>query len=277
MNIRLLRGRYFDGRDRFSDDLLNHAAVPRVGSAIVNSAFASRYFADSDPVGRVIVVDDDREFGPLRTIVGVVSDSRQRSVAEPARPTVFVPHAQHPDIIRPSLAVRTSLPVAAVAPLIRDRLGGFDPQLVVLGIRPMDAVIAGALSRPRFNLLLMASFASVALLLAAVGIYGVMAFLVTQRTREIGIRMALGARAADVMRLVLTEGMAPVIAGGAAGLAASFVATRALQTLLYGVTPLDVPSVAAAPAILVGVALLACVLPARRALRVDPLVALRDE
>ncbi|HTM25478.1 MAG TPA: ABC transporter permease [Vicinamibacterales bacterium] len=277
MNIRLLRGRNFDGRDRFSDDLLNHSAAPRVGSAIVNNAFAARYFADSDPVGRVIVVDDDREFGALRTIVGVVSDARQRSVAEAARPTVFIPHAQHPDIIRPSLAVRTSLPVAAVAPLIRDRIGAFDPQLVVLGIRPMDAVIAGALSRPRFNLVLMASFAAVALVLAAVGIYGVMAFLVTQRTREIGIRMALGARAADVMRLVLAEGMAPVIAGGAAGLAGSLAATRALQTLLYGVTPLDTPSVAAAPAILVGVALLACVLPARRALRVDPLVALRDE
>jgi putative ABC transport system permease protein len=185
-------------------------------------------------------------------------------VSETPRPTVFIPHAQHPDMIRPSVVVRTAVPLAAAAPLIRARLNALDPQLVVLAIRPMDEVVSGALSRPRFNLLLLSSFAIVALALSAIGIYGVLAHLVAQRTREIGIRMALGAPAGDVVRLVLGEGMGPVAAGVLAGLAASAATTRIVRTMLFGVT-------------LAAVALLACYLPARRATRVDPLVALRDQ
>jgi ABC-type antimicrobial peptide transport system permease subunit len=137
--------------------------------------------------------------------------------------------------------------------------------------------VSGALSRPRFNLLLVASFALVGLLLAAVGIYGVVSFVVTQRTREIGIRMALGARARDVRRLVVRDGMLPVIAGATLGIAAAIPATRAIRSLLFGVAPLDAVSFAIAPAVLVSVALAACLLPARRATRVDPLVALRED
>src|SRR5262249_49541895 len=149
--------------------------------------------------------------------------------------------------------------------------------LLVQRIRPMEEVVAGALSRPRFNLLLVGGFAALGLLLAAVGIYGVVSFLVTERTREIGIRVALGAGGADVLRLGLREGMTPVAAGAGAGIVASLVATRAVRTLLFGVTPLDPVSLAAAPALLAAVALVACYLPARRATAVDPLVALRDE
>ena len=207
----------------------------------------------------------------------MVSDVRGHTVAEEPRPAVFIPHAQNPDVLRPSLVLRTSLPFNATAGVIRQRIGEFDPQLLVLRIRSMDAVVSTALSRPRFNLLMLSSFALVALALSAVGIYGVLAYLVTQRTREIGIRMALGARASDVARLVLREGMAPVALGGLAGLIAAALAARALRTMLFGVTPLDPVSFAAAPALLAAVALLACYLPARRATRVDPLVALRDE
>jgi ABC-type antimicrobial peptide transport system permease subunit len=141
----------------------------------------------------------------------------------------------------------------------------------------MDDVVAGALARPRFNLLLIGSFALLGMMLAAVGIYAVVSFLVAQRTREIGIRMALGARAGDVLRLVIGEGITPVVVGAAAGLACAAVVTRALRSMLYGVTPLDAVSFVSAPALLLIVALLACYLPARRAAAVDPLVALRDE
>jgi predicted lysophospholipase L1 biosynthesis ABC-type transport system permease subunit len=202
---------------------------------------------------------------------------RAHSAAETAEPAIFLPHAQHPGVFRPSLVVRSALPPETLAAAVRERLQTYDPQLLVLRTRTMNEVVSGALSRPRFNLLLLVSFAVVALGLAAIGIYGVVAFVVAQRTREIGIRMALGARAADVLRLVLREGMAPVALGAGAGMIAALLATRALRSMLFGVTSLDPVSFAAAPLLLGTVALLACYLPARRATRVDPLIALRDE
>jgi putative ABC transport system permease protein len=277
LGIPFLRGRNFTAGDRWTDDQLNASTVPTGGAVIVNGTFASRYFPGQDPVGGTIVLYDDQTFGWLRTIVGVVGDVRGHAVSEPAAPAVFVPHAQHPDVFVPSLIVRSSLPPDAIAGVIRERIATFDPQLLVQRIRPMDDVVSGALSRPRFNLLLLGSFAVLGLLLAAVGIYGVVSFLVTQRTREIGIRMALGARASDVVRLVLAEGMAPVGLGGVVGVLAALAVTRAIRSLLFGVTPLDPLSLAAAPALLAAVALVACYLPARRAVRVDPIVALREE
>jgi len=277
LGIPFVRGRNFVDADRLTEEQLNNPQVPRSGVAVINSAFASRYFANEDPVGRTLVLSEDQTFGWSRAIVGVVADVRGRKVAEAARPAVFVPHAQHPDVFRPSIAVRSALPPAAIVGAIRERLRAFDPQLLVMRTRSMDDIISGALARPRFNLLLFGGFALLALSLAAIGIYGVVSYLVTQRTREIGIRMALGARAADVLRLVLWEGMAPVILGGIAGMFLTIAATRAIRRMLFGVSPLDAISFAAAPALLAMVALLACYLPARRATRVDPLVALRDE
>ena len=277
LGVPVLRGRNFVDSDRWTDAQLNAKTPPAGGAVIVNSAFAARYFGTEDPVGRSLVLYDDDTFGWLRTIVGVVADVRGRQVAESAAPALYIPHAQHPDVFLPSLIVRTSLPAAAVAPALRDRINAYDPHLLVQQIRPMDDVVSGALSRPRFNLLLVGSFAALGLALAAVGIYGVVSFLVAQRTREIGIRMALGAGPVDVRRLVIADGMAPVLAGTAAGLAAGLMATRAIRGLLFGVTPLDPVSLVAAPAILAVVAWLACYLPARRATRVDPLVALREE
>ena len=277
LGVPLLRGRNFGDTDRLTDAELNASTVPSSGSAIVNASFAARYFPGVDPVGRTLVVYDDQTFGWSRTIVGVVADVRGHAVSEAAAPVVFIPHAQHPDVFVPSLIVRSSLPPGAVAAALRDRIAAYDPQLLVQRIRPMEEVVAGALSRPRFNLLLVGGFAALGVLLAAIGIYGVVSFLVAERTREIGIRVALGARGADVLRLVVGESMAPVVAGIAAGLAASLVATRAIRTLLFGVTPLDPVSLAGAPALLAAVALLACYLPARRATAVDPLIALREE
>jgi predicted permease len=277
MSIRFVRGRNFIDADRFSEAQLNNAAAPRAGVAVINAAFASRYFPDADPIGQTVVLSEDQTFGSSRTIVGVVSDVRGRKVAEEPRPVIFLPHAQHPDVFRPAIAIRSSLPPDAIVGAIRERIRAFDSQLLVMRTRPMDEIVSGALSRPRFNLLLIGSFALIALGLAAVGIYGVVAFLVTQRTREIGIRMALGARAGDVLRLVFRDGLAPVVLGGAVGMIAAFAATRGIRSMLFGVTPLDPVSFAAAPALLAAVALLACYLPARRATRVDPLVALRDE
>jgi putative ABC transport system permease protein len=277
MGLTFLRGRNFNDADRYTDEELNHAGPSLTGAAIVNMAFASRYSGAGDPVGRVIVLGDAQSFGSTRTIVGVVADAHQRSVAERPRPTVFAPHAQHPDMIRPSLVVRSLLPLESVAPVIRERLRQFEPHLVVLDIRPMDDVIAGTLSRPRFNAVLIGAFAALGLALAAIGIYGVVAFMMTRRSREIGIRIALGARAADVLRLVIADGMMPVLVGTVVGVLADLAATRALRSMLFGVTPLDAVSLAAGPALLTVIALLACYLPARRALRVDPLTALRED
>ena len=277
LGVPFLRGRNFTDSDRWTDDQLNAPAAPAGGAVVVNNAFASKYFPGQDPVGHSLVLYDDQTFGWLRTIVGVVADVRGHAVADAPVPAVFLPHAQHPDVFLPSLIVRTALPPGTVAAALRDRIAAYDPQLLVQRIRPMDEVISGALSRPRFNLLLVGTFALLGLSLAAVGIYGVVSFLVTQRTREIGIRIALGARGADVLRLVVGEGMTPIAVGIVAGLAAAVLMTRALQTLLFGITPLDVVSLALAPAVLGLVALLACYLPARRATHVDPLVALREE
>jgi predicted permease len=277
LGVPFLRGRNFTDNDRWTDDQLNAKVVPAGGAAIVNQAFASRYFAGADPVGRTLILVDDQTFGWSRTIVGVVGDVRGHAVAEAPEPIVFVPHAQHPDVFLPSLIVRSALPPASLVPALRDRIAAYDPQLLVQRIRPMDDVVSGALSRPRFHLLLVGSFALVGLLLAALGIYGVVSFLVTQRTREIGIRMALGARPHDVRRLVVWDGMMPVTGGALLGLAIAIPASRAIRSLLFGVAPLDVFSFVVAPAMLAAVALTACLLPARRASRVDPLVALRDD
>jgi putative ABC transport system permease protein len=190
---------------------------------------------------------------------------------------VFLPHAQHPSIFRPTLVVRSSVPPDALAPVIRARLLSYDPQLLVLRTRAMNEVVWGALSRPRFNLLLVGSFAVVALGLAAVGIYGAVAVSVARRTREIGIRMALGAQAHQVLARVLAQGMWPVGFGLLAGMLSALGATRGMRAMLFGVTPLDPVSFALAPIVLAAVALLACYLPARRALRVDPILVLREE
>jgi len=276
LGIPVLRGRSFTGADRFTDDQLVQRRA-RTGVVLVDAAFAERYFPHEDPVGHVLVFPEANAFADERVIVGVVGNVRTQAVAEPPHPTAYFPHAQNPDIFRPSLLVRSALPLASISEAIRARVAAYDPALVILRMRPMGDLVSGSLSRPRFNLLLLSSFALVALALSAIGIYGVLAYLVTQRTREIGIRIALGARPAAVGRLLVREGMLPVLSGAAIGVAASVLAARAIRALLFGVTPLDTLSLAGAPILLALIAFVACYLPARRALRIDPVNALRAE
>lgn len=277
LGIPILSGRPFSDADRLTAEQLADPAVPRTTAAVINKAFADRYFLGEDPLGKRLVLFDDQTFGGTRTIVGIAADMRSHAVAEAGRPAIFLPHAEHPNVFRPTLVIRSALPPASLVATMRERLHTFDPQLLVLRTRPLGDVVGDSLSRPRFNLLLVASFATVALGLAALGIYGVVAILVTERTREIGIRMALGAQAGDVVGLVLREGMGPTVLGALTGLGLSVAAARAIGSLLFGVSDTDPVSFATAPALLTAVALLACYLPARRALRVDPIAALRDE
>ncbi|MGH9371885.1 MAG: FtsX-like permease family protein, partial [Vicinamibacterales bacterium] len=277
LGIHFLKGRNFSEADRFTEEQLTNLETPRAGVAVINRVLAARYFPNEEPIGKTLVLFDDQTFGRTRTIVGIVADMRVRAVAEAARPMIFLPHAQYPNVTRPTIAVRSSLPPDVIAGAVRERLRLFDPQLLVLRTRTMNDVVSGALSRPRFNLLLVGSFAVVALGLAAIGTYGVVALLVTQRTREIGIRVALGARRPDILHLVVREGMSPVFVGAAAGVVGSVAATSAIRSMLFGVTRLDPVSFAVAPVVLAAVALLACYLAARGALRVDLLIALREE
>jgi ABC-type antimicrobial peptide transport system permease subunit len=209
------------------------------------------------------------------TIVGVVGDARYREL-QAARLDLYLSHLQFPERLN-HLVVRTSGDPGALAPAVRQAVRGVDPTLAVDDVATMESLVERHLGDPRFRMQVLAAFAGVALFLTALGTYGVMAVAVGQRTREIGLRMALGARAAHVLGLVLRQGMAPVAAGVAAGLLAALAVGRALAAFLYGVAPHDARTAAAAAALLLAAALAACVLPVRRALRVDPAEALRDE
>jgi putative ABC transport system permease protein len=176
-----------------------------------------------------------------------------------------------------TFVIRTRGDAEAVTPAARNVIRSLDPEQPVADVRPMESLIGTSVARARFNTLLLTIFAVVALLLAGVGIYGVMAYSVAQRTNEIGVRMALGARATDVLRLVVRRGMTLALAGVALGMAASFALTRVMETLLFNVSATDPLTFAGIPLLLAFVALLACLIPARRAAKVDPMVALRCE
>jgi ABC-type antimicrobial peptide transport system permease subunit len=196
----------------------------------------------------------------------------------PEQPALYTPYTQ----INPwkrwmSIAARTQGDSASAAQALKEQIWKVDSQLPVTKLETMGDVAASSFAARRFNMSLLSLFAALALVLAAIGIYGVMSNAVTQRTQEIGIRLALGARAVDVLKLIVRNGLTLVIIGVAFGLAGAFALTRLMTTLLFGVTPNDGFTIVAVSAVLIGVALLACLIPARRATRVDPLVALRYE
>jgi predicted lysophospholipase L1 biosynthesis ABC-type transport system permease subunit len=210
-----------------------------------------------------------------REIVGVVGDAHQFGVDAPAEPEFYLPHAQDPWPWLYAVVRTRGDPVA----LVRDAeraVWSLDPNVPVTSVRTMEGLLAGSLARRRFQMLALGAFAGVAVLLAVVGVYGVMAYLVARRTREIGIRVALGAGRGGVLRLVVGEGARLAALGVGLGLVASLGASRAVARLLYGVSPTDPLTFAGTAALLGGVALLACWVPARRAARVDPVRALRD-
>ena len=277
MEIPVVRGRRFAATDRFSEQQLADTSEGRYsGVAIINEAMARRFWPDGDPIGQRIVLFDEMRVGSFREIVGVVRDVRAESVASPAEPVVFVPFAQHP-LGELSLVLHTGLPPAQLVKPVTDRLAAFDPALSISNVRPLDDVVGAVLTPPRFTLMLVGSFAGLALVIAGVGIFGIVGFLVTRRTHEIGIRMALGAQSRTVLWLVLREGLRPVVLGAVIGCVGAAAAAHAMRALLYGLAPLDVISFVASGAVLLGAAVFAALLPARRAAHLDPLQSLRVE
>jgi putative ABC transport system permease protein len=262
--IPLLRGRIFDDRDT--------AASQKI--AIVSEAFALRYFPDEQAIGKHLTFGFPERAS--REIVGIVGDVRQVSLDAPTEPEMYVPFEQSP-LWGMNFVVRTGGDSAALASAVRERIREGDKDLPVADVQPMTVYLRESMAQPRFRTLLVGLFGIVALVLAAVGIYGVISYTVAQRTQEIGLRMALGAEPREVLGLVVGQGMKLVLVGLAAGLLGAFGLTRVFSSLLFGITPGDPLTYFGTVFLLTVLSLLACYIPARRAMRVDPLVALRYE
>jgi predicted permease len=262
MGIRLVRGRTFDANDG--------PASPPV--AVINETMARLMFSDGDPVGRRIQFGTDG--GPWTTIVGVIGDVRHSGLEAKPAPEVYITYLQNPPT-NPFLVLRTTGDPSALVSAVRSELQSLDKDITAYDIRPMTDVRAEAMSQRRFILLLVVAFGVLALVMAAVGVYGVMELIVSERTPEIGIRLALGAQRSQVLRLVIVQGLALAGAGVAIGLVASMALAPVLASQLFGVRFADLPTMLGVPALLLAVAAVACYVPARRAMAVDPVEALR--
>lgn len=258
-----------DGRGFTASD--THDAAPVV---IINETLAARYFAHETPIGRRITFAKPSSPGRWFTIVGVVEDERQEGLRVDVRPRIYQPTLQAP-VQAFSIALRADVPAAALMPQVRQAVRALDPALAIEQVRTLDELIAASVSAERFAMLLMAAFAALALALASVGIYGVVSFTVSQRTQEIGLRLALGASPGLIRRLVIGRALQPVIVGLIAGVAAALAATRLLAHQLFEVSPTDPATFVIVTLLLLGVAIVASYIPARRAMRVDPMEALR--
>jgi predicted permease len=276
--IRLLRGRTFDLRDNRN--------APQV--VIINETFAKKYFAKQDPLGQQILIGKDLgpDFeDPPRQIIGIVTSVREAGLDQEFKPVMYIPNQQAPEgltrlatqILPMTWAVRTAGDPFSVRDAVRREVQSVDGQMPVTNFKSMDELVSANTARQNFNMMLLTIFAGIALLLAAIGLYGLMAYSVEQRKQEIGIRLALGAAHSDVTSMVVRQGMVLAGAGVAAGLAAAFGLTRLLETLLYGVKSDDPLTFAGVAATLIVVAFLASYIPARRAMRIDPVIALRYE
>ncbi|HEV2983053.1 MAG TPA: ABC transporter permease, partial [Vicinamibacterales bacterium] len=268
MRIPIVSGRDFSAAD--------NDAAPRV--IIVNETFARTYFPGRNPIGERLkpgVSTTERET-PWREIVGVVGDIKYLTLGEPSRPAFFIPYSQGL-ISSLQLVIRTAGDPVGIVEAVRKTIAGKDPQLALYEVRPLEQYVARSVAGERFETLLLAVFAGLGLVLTAVGLYGVVAYGVAQRTREFGIRLALGARPREVLAMVVRGGMVLAGAGLLVGIVAGAFATRALAGTLSGIEPLDPMTFAAVAALLFAVAMLASYVPARRATRVDPILALRCE
>ena len=266
MRIPLLSGRYYDARDGASGQKV----------ALVNQAFANRFFPNADPLGKRVSFGCDESNVLCRTIVGVVGNVRQESLTSEVTPEIYVPFAQAP-VNGMTLVVRTGTDPLTLARAVRNEVLAIDKNQPVYDVKTLAQRVDDAVAVSRSLMLLFASFALLALVLGAVGIYGIVSYSVTQRTHEIGIRMALGARASNVLSLILKNGLTLVLTGIAIGIAVAFALTRFLTTLLFGVTPTDRVTFIVVGAVFFMIAMVASLIPALRATRVDPLVALRYE
>ena len=265
MGIRLQAGRTFIESDGSS--------APKV--LIINQAFVRHFFADKNPIGKRLFfnTDSDGKYA-WREIVGVVKDVKHSALESDPRPEMYFPFSQFPATLM-TMVIRTSGDPMSLAAAARGKVQAVDPNQAIYNVRTMEQLLDKSVSQRRFNMLLLSIFATISLVLAAVGIYSVLAYSVAQRTQEIGVRMALGARAADVLKLVISQGMILVLIGAAIGLAAAFALTRVMTSLLYGVSPTDPATFVMITLLLVCVALAACFVPAWRATKVDPINALR--
>jgi putative ABC transport system permease protein len=256
-----LEGRFLDRRD----------APGGLKTAVVNQSFAHRFFPNGDALGNRIRFVGNQDW---LTIAGIAADAKQGLTTE-VMPEIFTADLQgNWDM---TVVIRTIGDPTQMIPAVRAQVAAMDKNLPLYGVETLDEMVSGIVAPQKFNALLLGAFAGLAVLLAAVGIYGVMAYTVGQRTHEIGIRMALGAAPGDVQRMVLAQGMKLALAGIVLGLAASYSLTHVLRTLLFGVTTTDSATFVGVTIILFAVALTACWIPARRATRVDPIVALRYE
>jgi putative ABC transport system permease protein len=242
---------------------------------LINEALAQKYFPGEDPLGKRI--DVEMFDGPNPTeIIGVVGNVRYENLIDGFEPAVYFPHPELAYSFM-TFVVRTDGDPTAIAPALQREIRTLDPTQPVSDVRTMDQVMAETLSRARFNTLMLALFAGLATLLSAVGIFGVMNYSVALRTREIGLRVAIGAQPRQVLVLILRQGLLLTIVGVVIGLLAAVALTRLLSGLLFGVAAVDPPTFASISILLIAVSLVACYLPARRAMKIDPLLALRSE
>jgi putative ABC transport system permease protein len=265
MGLRVIRGRWL--------------ADSEPGPAIViNESMAHELFGEGDAIGKQLGLGDNLDDrAMLASIVGVVRDLKYSRLDAPAEPEVYIPYQLSTSLLGMMLMVRTASDATAMAPAIRNAIAGIDRTQPVADVQTLEQALADSIAPRRFNLYLLGAFAAAALLLALIGIYGVIAYAVTQRTQEIGVRMALGAQRGQVVGLVVREAMRLAAVGITAGLAAAFALTRVMASLLYDVKPTDPWTYAAVAAALAATALAACCKPALEAAWVDPARALRQE
>jgi len=243
---------------------------------LVNETLARKYFRGAEAIGKRLKFGRPQDTGPWVTIVGIVADQKQDGMDKPVEPEVYTPLAQKGQNPMTFVMRTSGDPEAAIA-AARRAVHDVDKDVALTAVSTLSDVVRASMGDHRFRTLLLSGFAVVALLLAAIGIYGVLAYVVTQRSRELGVRLALGARPRALFAMVVAQGMRPVIAGSIVGLAAAAAVTSLMKTLLFGVEPIDPPTYVLTAAALAAVALAACALPALRATRVDPLVALRED
>jgi putative ABC transport system permease protein len=269
MRIPLLAGRWLDERD----------AASSPGTVLVNQAFAKRFFPGQDVPGQDVLGKRLQLMGdlqPNREIVGIVGNISHTALSDPQQPEMYVAYAQYAPPTM-NLVVRAAANPDSLAASLLQTVRGLDRDETISAIRSMDNVVDSSVSQPRFSSTLLSLFAALALVLASVGLYGVMAYSVSQRTNEIGIRIALGAKQTDVLKMIVVQGMTLALMGVAIGLAGALAIGHFLATMLYQVKPTDPLTLVFMSIALIGVSLLANYIPARRAAKVDPMVALRYE
>jgi putative ABC transport system permease protein len=265
MGIPLLRGRLFD----------EHDTIQSTAVVVISETAAQRFWPGDDALGKRLKLSADGK-DPWREVIGIVRTTRNAGLQLSPRAHIYAPVTQ---VMSPAnfLLVRSALPASELTNMVRQAVARVDQEQPIFLAAPLGSWVADSVAKQRFAVLLLGMFGTLALALAAVGIYGVVSHVVTQRTREVGIRMALGAQATDVLLLVIKQGMKPALLGVAIGLVGALALTRLLRSLLFGVSATDPLTFGVIAVVLGSVALLACYLPARRATKVDPLVALRYE